>query len=173
MVFIDLSNDRARTEELQRMLRYLSFAYGEEQLTVRVNGEYDTATTDAVRYYQGINGLPQTGNVDMTTWDLITGEYQDELRRRAPVYIYPIPRDPDHINRVGERSDVIMILQIILGALRQSYDYLAPPISGVYGRETADAVRYYQEVNGLPITGEADRETWRRLSEEYNVLISQ
>ncbi|MBR5252781.1 MAG: peptidoglycan-binding protein [Clostridia bacterium] len=172
-MFIDLSNDRARTEELQRMLRFLSFAYGEEALMVRVNGEYDKATTDAVRYYQGINDLPQSGKVDIITWDLITEEYQNEARRRAPVYIYPIPRDPNHINRVGERSDVIMILQIILGALGQNYDYPAPPISGVYGRETAEAVRYYQEANGLDVTGEADRETWRRLSEEYNALVSQ
>ncbi len=155
------------------MLRYLSFAYDDESLRVRVNGEYDRATSDAVRYYQGINDLPESGNVDMQTWDGITREYRDETRRRAPVYIYPIPRDPYHINRVGERSDVIMILQIILGALRQNYGYPAPPISGVYGRETADAVRYYQKVNGLPVTGEADRETWRRLAEEYNSLVAQ
>ncbi|MBE6626411.1 MAG: hypothetical protein E7628_04430 [Ruminococcaceae bacterium] len=172
-MFIDISNDRTRTEELQRMLRYLSFAYDEEPLRVRVNGEYDKATSDAVRYYQGINGIPVSGNTDMLTWDMITKEYRDEFMRRAPVYIYPIPRDPNYTSVAGERSDVIMILQIILGALRQNYDYNPPPISGVYGRETADAVRDYQRVNGLPATGEADRETWHRLSEEYNALVAQ
>lgn len=172
-MFIDVSSDRTRIEQIQRMLRYLSFAYDDESLRVSVNGAYDPSTEAAVRYFQNTNDLPETGVVDLLTWDTVVALHDDEVRARAPVYIYPIPRDPYHVNRTGERSDVIMILQVILGALRLNYDYPTVPVSGVYGRETVEAVRYFQRINGLPVTGEADRETWRRLSEEYNKSIAQ
>ncbi len=172
-MFIDFSDESTRIEELQRMLRYLSFAFDDEGLRVGINGAFDPSTTAAVRYFQQIYGLPETGTVDQQTWDLIVTEHDREVRLRAPVYIYPIPRDPNYVNSPGERSDVVMILQIILGALRQNYDYPAVPISGVYGRETSEAVRYYQRINGISETGEADRETWHRLSEEFNNLIGQ
>lgn len=171
--FVDVSEEKGRIEQLQRMLRYLSFAYDDEGLRTNINGTFDASTERAVSRLQKLNGLPQTGKADAATWNAAVLSYEDEVKLRAPVYIYPIPQDPDHRSLPGERSDVIMILQVILGSLRQNYDYPAVPVSGVYGRETEAAVRYFQRINGIYETGEADRETWRRLAEEYNALVSQ
>jgi len=155
------------------MLRYLSFVCGDDGLGVSVSGVFDPATTSAVRYYQKTNSLPQTGVVDQATWDSIVRDYDREASLRLPVYIYPIPDDPNHVTKLSERSEVVMILQVILGALRQVYDYPPVPLSGVYGQQTADAVRIYQGIRGLLQTGEADRTTWRHLTEEFNNLVSQ
>lgn len=173
-MFIDLSVERNRIEVLQRMLRYLSFTMNEPELRVSVSGNYDHVTETAVRRFQEMNRLPVTGITDPVTWEKIVGEYNTETRRRTPVMMRPIPTDPDYVTGIAERSDTVLILQIMLRALALRYDYPAlPPLSGVYGSQTADAVRYYQEINGLEATGRADRETWRRMSEEYNSLEEQ
>ena len=38
---------------------------------------------------------------------------------------------------------------------------------GIYGPETREAVQIFQEIYGLPITGEADQETWETAREVY------
>lgn len=40
-------------------------------------------------------------------------------------------------------------------------------VDGIYGDETAEAVRSFQLANGLPVTGKVDSETWERLAQEY------
>ncbi len=40
-------------------------------------------------------------------------------------------------------------------------------VDGIYGPETTEAVRSFQLANGLPPTGQVDRETWEELLEEY------
>lgn len=85
----------------------------------------------------------------------------------------PIPRDAGYSTRPSERSDTVLVLQIILSALRQNYDYPPVPFSGIYGPETVVAVTEFQRINSLPPTGVADRVTWHRLADEYNNLYRQ
>lgn len=47
------------------------------------------------------------------------------------------------------------------------------PIDGVYDSETRFAVEEFQRVNGLPITGEADRNTWDAIYLAYLDAIRQ
>lgn len=42
---------------------------------------------------------------------------------------------------------------------------------GIYGDETTEAVRRYQEKYNLPQTGEADYETWESIQELYRSLL--
>ncbi len=163
----DLSNRITLTENLQRMLRYLSFAMNEPELRVNVNGEYDNRTERAVRRYQEIAGLPVTGETDIETWNRIKIDYDRERTLREEIYIAPVPRDPSYTTGYGERSDTVAILQIILSALRQVYEYPEVSITGIYGQQTADAVRVFQRANGLEETGIADRITWHRLADEF------
>ena len=41
------------------------------------NGTYDIATQNAIREFQRINLLPQTGKVDRVTWNRIVSEYSN------------------------------------------------------------------------------------------------
>ena len=39
------------------------------------NGEYDMVTSSAVKMFQKLNRLDETGNVDGETWDRLAEEY--------------------------------------------------------------------------------------------------
>lgn len=44
---------------------------------------------------------------------------------------------------------------------------------GIYGPETANAVKAFQRKAGLPVTGEADFNTWTQIVETYDALARQ
>lgn len=166
----DLFQENERIRNLQAMLRYLSFVWNNTYLRVNVNGEYDDGSRNAIRNYQQNKGLPVTGITDIITWNSIRDDYDKEKTLRETVYIAPIPAEPMYSTNVGERSDAVIILQVILSALRSIYELPRVTISGVYGPETEDAVRIFQTANRLPSTGIADRITWKKLAEEFNSL---
>ena len=60
--------------------------------------------------------------------------------------------------------------------LRQlSYDeptLQAPPIDGIFETQTEDALREFQRLRGIPITGSADQETWERLYDDYRASLA-
>ncbi|MBE6535376.1 MAG: hypothetical protein E7677_01970 [Ruminococcaceae bacterium] len=47
------------------------------------SGTFDTATSDAIRDFQRINGLPETGEVDIRTWNRIVREYSNIDKREV------------------------------------------------------------------------------------------
>lgn len=59
---------------IQLMLRTLGVAY-EEFAALEATGVYDRVTEQAIRELQRINGLPQTGIVDIITWDRLARLY--------------------------------------------------------------------------------------------------
>ena len=157
---------------LQRMLRATAVQRGNADIFVTETGVYDDRTRDAVRIYQKEVGIPQTGRVDLNTWTLLRAEYEAYRRNtREPGMIRPFS-DPRRRIRFGERSDLVMIVQIILNALRLRYDELgAIPLSGLYDELTENAVREFQRINLLDSTGETDLNTWNRLASEYNYIV--
>ena len=67
-----------------------------------------------------------------------------------------------------DRAFYIRELQTYLRAIQVSLTGAADvPVDGVYGTNTARAVREFQEQAGLPVTGEADRATWEALRTAY------
>jgi len=169
----DLTVQANLIKNLQEMIRYLSIANDDIETRVNVSGVYDELTERAVRKYQREQGYRETGSVDLETWNYIRDKYTHEKRLREDVFIIPISRDAFYETRIGERSDTVAILQIILSALRLFYEYPEVPLSGIYGPQTESAISEFQGANGLNKTGIADRNTWRRLSEEYNALPNQ
>ncbi len=152
---------------LQENLRYLSLARNLPQLFVSVDGFYNEETQQAVRNFQQMMKIPVTGIADRATRTAIAEMAAEEARLRQPVMLRAIPDDRGYETLPGERSDTVLLLQVILGALREKYSWEPVPLSGVYGTQTADAVREFQRIAGLQESGRADRTTWRRLSEEY------
>ena len=63
-----------QVEQLQYMLRVLA-AYISQIPSVAVDGIYGSATRNAVLAAQGYFGLPQTGTVDLTTWNEIYDQF--------------------------------------------------------------------------------------------------
>ena len=47
------------------------------------------------------------------------------------------------------------------------------PVDGIFDSVTADALRVFQTVYGLPVTGRADLATWERLWQEYRRVLTR
>jgi len=59
---------------LQYILQELEALYGGMR-DVTLSGTYDRATEDAVREFQRVNRLPETGEVDLLTWNLLADQH--------------------------------------------------------------------------------------------------
>jgi hypothetical protein len=170
----DSRMEAERIRRLQRMLRTVSHNSGSLSLNTAENGRYDDGTREAVRELQRITGLPVTGEVDLATWQQLCRLWEEsEEQYRRPVPIYPFPH-PERYVRAGEFSDLVFIVQLMLGTLAMHYDSVGtPPLSGRYDGETQDAVREFQRVSGLSETGEIDAAVWNRLAGEYSRIASE
>ncbi len=169
----NLSDESVRVANLQELLRTLWLVTGEDGYEVGANGTFGEGTERAVRYFQIQHGLPVTGVADLATWNAIREE-ADALRYLTlpPRPIRPFYPERDAAVRYGEVSDVVTIIQIMLDALSSRYDFVYIPVSGVYDKATADAVRQFQEAGGIPSpAGVVDRLTWNALAEEYMATL--
>lgn len=48
-----------------------------------------------------------------------------------------------------------------------------PPIDGIFEKDTEKALREFQAMQGLPVTGRADRRTWEELYALYRASIAE
>jgi peptidoglycan hydrolase-like protein with peptidoglycan-binding domain len=47
-----------------------------------------------------------------------------------------------------------------------------PPVDGIFESRTEEALREYQRLRGLPVTGSADFDTWERLYADYRASLA-
>ena len=121
----------------------------------------------AVRAYQQAYGLPVTGEIDTATWDSIVQTYRRMTDRPMPLTVFPAP---GFLLRPGDRGEMVSLVQVLFGMIAGRYDNLpAPAVTGEYDAETAEAVRVFQQIAGVPVNGILGRETWNRLA----ALIAQ
>lgn len=165
----DIRYDQALyTRELQIFLRELAF-HDDRIPKVNVDGVYGPETTAAVSAVQTIYGLPVTGEADRLTWETIVAIYRVLIRQQlAPGAITPFLSSVTLIQE-GDEGDLVMILQLMLVALSRRFNNI--PAVGTRGRmdlATVNAVKAFQEIFGLPVTGEVDFSTWNQLASAYN-----
>ena len=161
---------KAVVMHIQSLLRNLQI-YENKPVTVPVDGIFGSKTTDAVKEFQLANGLLPTGAVDKSTYDLL---YEKSLEadfaasEPLPLFLFSNGQNVS----MGEKSDFVMILQIILNALTVSYDDFTPlELNGVFDRQTEAAVRRFQMRNGLFADGVVNKATWNSLVTNYNKHI--
>lgn len=158
---------------LQTYLRRLSYM-DDDMIKVPIDGIFETYTQNAVRQFQRNNDLPLTGVADRQTWDAVYQAYLKELERIAlPDPIIPFPSFPvDYKIALGEESFLVSIVQHMLQELSTIYDtFDAVKINGKYDDTTKEAIKNFQERNGLMPTGEVDKATWNALSRIYNLSL--
>ncbi len=170
--FFDITEDRERILAFQTMLRLISEA--DDRLpTVSVDGVFGDGMENATKEFQRFYGLPVTGVVDYDTWERAAEEYErlvDELA--PPKMISPFPHIRDYTIKKGERSDLVLILQIMLSSLHILYDETENVVlSGVYDSRTDAAVKRFQVRNLITPNGYVDKETWDRMARQYNLSV--
>ncbi len=78
------------------------------------------------------------------------------------------------MTRQENEREAILSIQKYLRQLSYFDPDLTPvPIDGIYGEDTAAAVREFQTKNGLTPTGIVDRETWDRIYFEYLLSVAE
>lgn len=158
---------------LQTMLRVISEADGKIP-TVVPDGIYGPATMRSVSALQSANGLPVTGITDETTWKAVVTAYEDALIRIGKTQPIEVVFEPNQRFRIGDESPWLYLMQAMLTYLAIYHDPItAPSQNGAMDKATADALKGFQILAGLPPTGELDRQTWRYLVHHFtlNALI--
>jgi len=152
---------------LQTMLRVI----GEHDTSAKrivPDGIYGPETAAAVSVFQRKHGLPVTGITDQATWEAVTAIYEPaliEIDEAVPLHIILNPRQ---VIRKGERHPHIYLVQGMLAALSEIYESVGQPgHSGILDEATADAIASFQALNGLPMTGNLDKHTWKHLALQY------
>ena len=69
---------------------------------------------------------------------------------------------------MGSSGPKVLQMQEQLNTVRGAYPALLPVAEdGIYGKETERAVRKFQEVFDLPVTGVVDYRTWYKIQEIF------
>lgn len=137
---------------------------------------YDSATEEAVRAFQKIFNLPQTGVVDKATWYRIHYIYtsvkklarlaSEGLTLEETAVVFP------ETLSFGESGMAVRYLQYYLEVVGAYYNNVLPvTITGTFDTATENSVRSFQQVFGLPQTGVVDRETWNWLEDAYLGIV--
>ncbi len=157
------SQKKEHISELQRYLHDISY-YDPRIPRIIPDSIYGTETADAVRAFQRQYGLSDNGETNPATWEMIVEVYRrfvDTLAASLDVF----PRDVGRIIDTGDEGLPVLVIQSILLTLSQKFRNIPPVrITGEYDAETAQAVRAFQEITGLPQTGFVNRVTWNMLA---------
>jgi peptidoglycan hydrolase-like protein with peptidoglycan-binding domain len=158
---------------LQTMLRVIAEA--DDRLpTVVPDGIYGQTTLTAVSTFQRANGLPVTGVADQETWERIVDVFDDALVEIGKTEPIEIIFEPGQIFRTGDSSPYLFVVQGVLQALALDFPTVtAPSPSGVLDTATARAIREFQQLAALPVTGELDRKTWKHLSRHFTLFANR
>ena len=152
---------------LQTMLRTIA----EDRpgyMRVIPDGIYGPETMSAVAAFQRIHGLGVTGVTDQETWEAIAAEFEPALVSRGSAHPLHIRLNPGQIIRSGQRHPNIYLVQAILSVLSDCYESISKPENtGILDDATVDALSAFQQLSGLPMTGQLDKLTWKHLALQY------
>lgn len=175
MAYINVNNEEEKILQMQKYLRRLSRWTNDSALYVQEDGVYGENMRNAVRHFQEIQGILPTGDVDYTTWEAIYNAHnmlKEDFEKSRP--IHPFPNTIGYQVGMGERSNLVYLLKIMLNELKLYYDcYAYLPLNHKFDQAMAEAVREFQRAVGLDSTGVVDKRTWNKLAEEYDMAVKE
>ena len=140
--------------------------------TVPINGYFDSGTIRAVEQFQAFYGLPVTGIVDNATWNMLDKIYIETVASLPEGYegnnakLYP-----GYFLSRGMRNENVSDLQSYLRLIASNINEIPTvEVDGIYGQQTENSVRRFQELYGIPVTGAVGPVTWYSIAREYDAL---
>ena len=114
-------------------------------------------------------GAKELGDQGYSAIEILRYFYGDDMYINTAQEISGIPASwPGYTLEQGSSGDKVRQMQEELNVIAGAYPAL-PKIAadGIYGTATENAVREFQSVFGLPVTGTVDYRTWYKISEIY------
>ena len=122
------------------------------------------------------DGLSQWGTVSLaeqglTPYEILQTYYGDNISILTDTPVQNIAESyPGSPLRLGDVSNEVKIIQTQLNRIAQNYPAI-PEIrfeNGLFGNDTEEAVRAFQQIFSLPVTGTVDKATWYAIKRYYN-----
>ena len=122
------------------------------------------------------DGLSQWGSVDLankgnTPLNILKKYYGNDISIK---YDAPVGDNtegyPGYVIAYGNAGNPVLAIQRDLRRIRKNYPAI-PNITdtyGIYNDETVNAVKKFQEIFSLPVTGKVDKATWYKIKYIYN-----
>ena len=139
--------------------------------TLVVDGIFGPRTQAAVREFQRLFGLPQTGIIDQTTWYAIVEQANFSQGGSTPPQpptpppTPPRPPFPGTSLRVGSRGEDVRTMQRMLNNIARVYPIVPGNLAedGIFGPITQASVIAFQNFFGLNPDGVIGSNTWARI----------
>jgi len=159
---------RPGTEIIQYGLNVLSLYY-QTIPEIPITGIFDSKTRDAVIAFQQTMGLPATGTVTPETYQTLYDNVYGILDTLPPEAVYlPYLRWTGIVYSLGHESPEVYLIQEMLSYISLAVPSISPiEPNGIYDEATQEAVRTFQNIEGLEPTGIVDEETWYKIEEVY------
>lgn len=169
---LSLGDTGINVRELQYYLAFIGY-FNDNIPPLTIDGIFGPSTENAVKAFQTAYGFEPTGEATPALWDAIYSAYVgilntiDESMLPRNIALYPgVPL------RVGSEGDAVRSLQEYLNYIAGTYTEI-PRITadGVFGTATENAVKAYQELFGLPVSGVVGSVTWNSIIDNYLSLF--
>ena len=139
-------------------------------------GIFDADTEEAVRVFQGIFNLSQTGQVNKSTWYKIKEIYNGVKRLSElgseGLSIEEVTTLYESELTLGSSGYPVTTIQYYLNVIAYFNPNLNTiPITSVYDAATQNAVSLFQNEYGITNTGSVNRETWNKITSVYNEIL--
>ncbi len=170
-VTVRIGDSGVDVARLQFLLAYIGTFYGGIDIPL-LDGEFGTKTERALREFQQMFGLQNTGFADADDWAKLYEVYGEILRAVTPTLGETgYPGTP--LQR-GSRGEYVKLIQEYINRIARDYPALPTlTVDGVFGSATEDAVRLIQERFFLPTNGIVGAETWEQIAALYRFLENQ
>ncbi len=174
---LTLGDTNNSVQQLQIRLNRIARNYPSIPRIGLVNGEFNRSTQEAVTAFQRVFNLTPDGIVGPATWYRIAYIYTSvkKLAELASEGLRPeeIPSEYPDFLRQGDAGRIVRDLQYMLAVVGDYYPEVRPiEYDGIFGEQTAAAVRDFQALAGLPVDGIVGPSTWRLLYPTYLNIVN-
>ena len=113
-------------------------------------------------------GSKELGDQGFSALQILKNYYGYDIILKEAKKVEGIPLSFQGVLRVGSTGEAVRTIQQQLNAISNNYPLIPKVIEdGAYGERTAEAVRTFQKIFKLPITGEVNFPTWYRISDLF------
>lgn len=128
-----------------------------------VDGLSGPATRKAIGAFQQAKGMPETGLADARLLDSLGIERPGTVARSHDPVPQERPDDAAIVTASAEPDDIARIKRVQAGL--RAFGNNGIDIDGVVGSRTRSAIKEFQTLFGLPVTGEPDERLYAKMRE--------